>query len=226
MTVPPPRPSDSRRPKPASSVTLTRFPVTRTGSWTRPWENQHDVEAVAAALAPPPPARPQVAVVVDPDDAGEVARATAALACRRSGRIVVHTTPGLQPTPWRLGIEVLCALGKHWDRFAQRCDVPFSLLCTLWLRAEQVRDLVVLRAHHLTGKALAWLLELPAREQLRLWLCAPGPLPNLNTTLGAAVLRLTPDQFLQALPPHAPDCRCDDLNRPASAPARARPRRG
>jgi hypothetical protein len=83
----------------------------------------------------------------------------------------------------------------------------------LWLRAERVRDLVALRAHQLTGSALAWLVDLAHRERVRLWLCAPDPLGHVDT----AAPRLAPAAFLEAVRPHC-RCQCEDLNRPAPVP--------
>jgi hypothetical protein len=150
-----------------------------------------------------------VTVVVDPDDTACFARAVAALACRRAGRAVVHTNPR-QASVWTLGIDVLCALGKHWDRVGQGCDISIGPLVQVWLRAEQIRDLIVLRAHQVTGNARAWLLDLAGRERIRLWLCAPDPLSDLDP----AVPRVAPGAFLAVLRPHR-RCHCDDLNRPA-----------
>jgi hypothetical protein len=156
--------------------------------------------------------------VVDPDDSAAFARQAAALACRRAGRVVVHTSPGPRPA-WRLGVELLCALGKHWDRYGQRCDIAVEVLCRVWLRAEQVTDLVVLRAHQITSKAMAWLLTLLAGEQVRVWLCAPTPLVDLAPAADAAVARLSPAEFTRILQPHPPDYGCEDLNRPPPAPS-------
>ncbi|HZG91950.1 MAG TPA: hypothetical protein VEZ42_17185 [Pseudonocardia sp.] len=52
-------------------------------------------------------------------------------------------------------------------------------LVQVWLRAEQARDLVVLRAHHITGPALRWLVSLAGQEGLRVWLISPLPLPQI-----------------------------------------------
>jgi hypothetical protein len=171
----------------AAAARQARFPITRTGTWTRPFNNQAVAMAAAAALAPPAPTRPQLTVVVDSTDSAALARQAAALACRQAGRIVAHTSPGPQPA-WRLGTELLCALGKHWDRYGQRCDIAIEVLCRLWLRAEQVTELVVLRAHQITSKAMAWLLTLLAGEQVRLWLCTRG-LSNNGTASGDSELK-------------------------------------
>jgi hypothetical protein len=183
---------DGRPPSPAASIRAT---------WTRPVATHpHGIYQTLAAM---PPAAPLgvgslVTVVVDPDDTAYFARAIAALACRRAGRAVVHTNPR-QGSPWTLGIDVLCALGKHRDRMGQGCDLSIGPLVEVWLRAEQTRDLIVLRAHQLAGTARAWLLDLADRERIRLWLCAPDPLGDLDP----AVPRLAPAAFLARLRPTA-----------------------
>ena len=73
-------------------------------------------------------------MVVDPDDSAEVARGAGA-ACRRAGRFVVHASPS-QAGVARLQVEVLMALGKHWNRAAERGDATGAQLVSAWLRAE------------------------------------------------------------------------------------------
>lgn len=93
----------------------------------------------------------RVTVVVDLDDDVGFARMCAA-GCRRVGRFVVHTSPRLR---WlsRLQSEVLYALGKDWDRSAQGTTTALDRLVSAWLRVERARELVVLRAHEVTGPA-------------------------------------------------------------------------
>lgn len=153
----------------------------------------------------------QTTVVIDPADDAGFARGFAA-GCRRGARFVVHTSPR-QRWAWRMQTEVLTALGKHWDRPAQGGDATVAQLAQAWLRAEQARDLVVLRAHHLAGPALDWLRSLPAQEGLRLWLISPRPLPWTDTANYVTVTRA--DQV--ATSPHLGEghpivCRCEDLN--------------
>jgi len=62
-------------------------------------------------LAPAASGPGQITVVVDPDDSAEIARVVGR-ACRRSGRFVVHTSPG-QYAVARFQSEVLGALGKQ-----------------------------------------------------------------------------------------------------------------
>jgi len=57
--------------------------------------------------------------------------------------------------------------------------VRLAELVRAWLRAERARDLVVLRAHQISGPALNWLLSLPVQEGLRVWLISPQPLPQV-----------------------------------------------
>ena len=84
-------------------------------------------------------------------------------------------------------------MGKHWDRPSQGGDATVSQVVQAWLRAERVTDLVVLRAHHLAGPALSWLLGLPAQEGTRVWLISPWPLPEVAAVEGAMVTRVSPD---------------------------------
>jgi hypothetical protein len=167
-------------------------------------------------LAPAASGPGQITVVVDPDDNAEVARVVGR-ACRRRGRFVVHTSPG-QYAAARFQSEVLGALGKHWGRAAQGGNATTGQLVRAWLRAERARDLIVLRAHQVSGPALSWLLSLPVREYLRVWLISPQP---LTTVADVASVRVTsgtgtwPDGDLAAH--DEADCECDDLNRFAPA---------
>jgi hypothetical protein len=150
-------------------------------------------------------------MVVDPDDRVEVARAVG-WACRRAGRFVVHTSPG-QRRAWRFQDEVLGALGKHWDRAAQGGDATCAQLTQAWLRAELARELIVLRAHQITGPALHWLLALPAQEGLQVWMVSLRPLPAVAEVDGVAVTSTTPAELDQVGGWHDRlGCGCEDLN--------------
>jgi hypothetical protein len=173
-------------------------------------------------LAPAASGPGQITVVVDPDDNAEIARVVGR-ACRRVGRFVVHTSPG-QYAAARFQSEVLGALGKHWDRAAQGGNATTGQLVRAWLRAERARDLIVLRAHQVSGPALSWLLSLPVREYLRVWLISPQP---LTTVADIADVKVTSASPTQAWPD--PDlvahdeahCRCEDLNHLAPTSATA-----
>jgi hypothetical protein len=169
-------------------------------------------------LAPAASGPGQITVVVDPDDSAEITRALGRT-CRRMGRFVVHTSPG-QYAAARFQSEVLGALGKHSDRAAQGGNATAGQLVRAWLRAERARDLIVLRAHQVSGPALSWLLELPVREYLRVWLISPQPLPTVADVADVKVTsahptRAWPDGGLAAHDEAV--CECEDLNRLASA---------
>jgi hypothetical protein len=190
--------------------------ASRTGSWIRPWSAAAVTAAAATALGPAAPGPGLINVVVDPDDSVELFR-TVSAACRRTGRFVVHTSPG-QHRAWRFQAEVLGALGKHWDRAAQGGDARFAQLSQAWLRAERARELIVLRAHQVTGPALSWLLSLPSQEGLAVWLVSPQPLPAVADVDDVAVTSMTATELDQSVASHARlGCRCEDLNQSASA---------
>lgn len=153
--------------------------LSRTGDTLAALSTAARTARAAAAMGRTAPGPGQITVVIDPNDDARFARAVGA-ACRRAGRFVVHTSPK-QRRAWRFQTEVLGALGKHWDRPAQGGDATVAQLARAWLRAERARELVVLRAHHLAGPALDWLLSLPSQEGLRLWLISPRPLPGRLT---------------------------------------------
>lgn len=156
-------------------------------------------------------------MVVDPTDDAGTAR-TVGRACRQVGRFVVHASP-VQAGVARLQVEVLMALGKHWNRAGERGDATGAQLVSAWLRAEAARELTVLRAHQIRGAALDWLLGLPASEGLLLRLVSPEPL--------AASIR---PELASSDPAAGVACdgrhpgRCEDLNE-ASPPAPAGPAR-
>lgn len=150
----------------------------------------------------------RVVVVVDPGDRADVARSVG-VACRATGRFVVHASPR-QGGVARLQVEVLMALGKHWNRTGERGDAAGAQLVSAWLRAEGARELTVLRAHQIRGAALAWLVSLADSEGLMVRLVTPEPLEveaevDVATGPGAGHRDEHPGP-------------CEDLNCPAPAP--------
>lgn len=199
------------RGEPVGAEAGWRWHTSRTGSWLRPFTTAADTAAAAAAMGRAASGPGQIRVVVDPDDSAEFARVVGA-ACRRVGRFVVHTSPK-QYRAWRLQAEVLGALGKHWDRAAQGGDATVAQMARAWLRAERARDLIVLRAHHIAGPALSWLLSLPAQEGLRVWLISPRPLPKVADVEGVVVSRVSSDGASPGVgSDHPVGCGCEDLN--------------
>jgi hypothetical protein len=195
-----------------------RWHTSKIGSWLRPVSAAHLTETVAQGLAPAGPSPGRVMVVVDRDDRVEVARQLGQ-ACRVAGRFVVHTSPRLHG-PARLQSEVLRALGKHWDRGAQGTTAPLGALTRAWLRAEQARDLILLRAHQISGPALRWALELAAGEGLRLWLICPQSLPEVHAAAVPVTVHTASPIDAAALLARTHDAGhvgCEDFNRPAAA---------
>jgi hypothetical protein len=110
-----------------------------------------------------------VTLVVDPTDSAVCATAVTKLACLPHGRVVCHPTPGGSPT-W-LGCDLLLALGKRFDALqAEHVRVQAWDLAAVWMRAEAIEHLFVLRAHTLKVGALKRLCRLQQRTGVRLWL--------------------------------------------------------
>lgn len=124
----------------------------------------------------------------DPDDTLACARLVAALADLGAGRAVCHPTPGDPNGIW-LAVDLLVALGKRLDApVLERVSRRAWPLAEVWLRAEPITDLFVLRAHLLGPRALCRLVALPQRCGLRLWLIVHRPAlrPAQQRTLDAA----------------------------------------
>lgn len=110
-----------------------------------------------------------------------------------AGRVVCHPRPdGSWPV---LVVDLLRALGKHPRALArERRTGDGPALLRVWLRAEQVRHLVVLRAHRLGRGVLDRLVELAADTDIRLWPVWHDdghlflPYPSLDWAAAAALL--------------------------------------
>jgi hypothetical protein len=139
---------------------------------------------------------PRVQVVFDPADTRHLVEAVSSLADLAAGRAVCHAMP-VGPSLYGLGVAMLLAVGKRFDA-AQVERVPSRCwrLAEIWLAAEQIRELFILRAHILGARQWRVLLQLAATRQISLWLVVhrPGLRPPQQavlaetpaTTLGAA----------------------------------------
>ncbi|SFO44413.1 hypothetical protein SAMN05216207_105923 [Pseudonocardia ammonioxydans] len=111
--------------------------------------------------------------VLDPDDDHGCVRALLALHDLAVGVVVCPAAPG---SPWPLlAGHVLVALGKDrraLDAAGPRHRVPELL--ALWLRAERVQHLVVLRAHLLSHATLVELDRLATDAGVTVWAVAHG----------------------------------------------------
>lgn len=106
----------------------------------------------------------QIYVVLDETDSRECADQIRALHGFHAGRIVVRPTALV--TPRALGHNMLRALGKRLELPESRPWRSTFDAVSLWLAAEQVRHLYVLRAHLLDGEAVrpsprSWIRLLP-----------------------------------------------------------------
>jgi hypothetical protein len=94
-----------------------------------------------------------VRVVLDPQDCGRCTRVLTELHHLGAGRVVCHPRPGGARA--QLGADLLVALGKRHDALElEHLGSRGWALAAMWLRAERIAHLVVLRAHQLG----AWLL--------------------------------------------------------------------
>lgn len=123
-------------------------------------------------------------LVLDPDDDVETLARLRRLHARPLGQVVCEPAPG----DGRSGLarSLLAALGKTVDDDAQR--EPLWRLVDVHLRAERIRDLVVIRAHTLTYPALRRLADHAHDAGAQLWLVvhqerAPAPVAQLLEAL-------------------------------------------
>lgn len=128
--------------------------------------------AAAAPLAVDPAAAAQaggVRWVHDPDDDLGCVRHLTALHDLAAGRVVCHPTPG---ATWPVLVrDLLEALGKRRDGLARaRRVLDGAALVRIWMRAERVGHLVVLRAHRLRPQLVEALAELAAAAAVTVWL--------------------------------------------------------
>lgn len=130
--------------------------------------------------------------VLDPDDDLGCVRALLGLHDPTRGLVACLAAPR---APWAvLARDLLLALGKSRAGLAaagSRARAP--ALLELWLRAEQIDHLVILRAHLLPPTTLRALEELGACTGIAVWTVAHGPAQD-STPLGA---QAWPDVFSQ-----------------------------
>lgn len=111
-----------------------------------------------------------VGVLVDPDDTGECVAELGARHDPDHGVVVCHPRSGAAPLPV-LGEDVLVALGKRpGGLVAEGVSRRGWALAGMWLRAERIEHLVVLRAHLLPPSRWRELAALTAAAGTKLWL--------------------------------------------------------
>lgn len=129
--------------------------------------------AVPLGVDPGPAPTTSAAGVVrwvhDPEDDQACLHHLAALHAPGAGRVVCHPTPGA--TSPILARDLLEALGKRRDALTRaRRALDGVGLVRVWMRAERVEHLVVLRAHRLRPPLLEAFAELAAATGATVWL--------------------------------------------------------
>jgi hypothetical protein len=146
-----------------------------------------------ARLAAPPP----VTVLLDPCDDAAVTKLLLAAHWPAAGRVTVHPTPSTA-APSALACDVLGALGRPVTRLAEEKisgGIPAWQAAAAWVRAEQIEQVVVLRAHRLAAAGWYRLLELRARTGVALVMVwhAPVPVTTWPGFLGDVPYRVVSD---------------------------------
>ena len=128
--------------------------------------------------------------VLDPADDVACVRTLTALHDLDACRVVCHPRPG---ATWSTLVEdLLRALGKHPRALSRERRRRYGAhLLRVWLRAEPVRHLIVLRANRLAPALLVQIADLAAAADVALWLVwhhhKPAPLPRHRTGWSTAV---------------------------------------
>ena len=141
----------------------------------------------------------KVHVVFDPDDSPQCVRLVMRLACLAAGRAVCHPAPTASSSAL-FAIDLLVTLGKRFDAVRSEHAVRRGWpLTTIWMQAEQITDLFVLRADRLAARRWQELLDLAEGCRLRLWLINHRPTlrPGHRRVLAAGSFQvLGLDQFI------------------------------
>lgn len=138
-------------------------------------------------------------VVLDEDDSAACARWAKNRHDLQRGRVV--TRPAPQRTDRTLARDVLRALGKRLTlRGAPAAQRDLWPHAELWLQAEQVRELYVLRAHRLTPDAVRPLLRIADRLGLDLWLFAAADRPPAGIDPGCCTITTFAEQQAASMP--------------------------
>ena len=149
------------------------------------------------------PGRPVVRVLLDPGDEVRVSVGLLERHDPAGGLVVVHPTPGLS-SPAAIAHDVLAALGRSIRRLkAERLvgSTQAGRAVVAWLVADQIEDLVVLRADRLSAVGWNWLLAVCQRTGTRLLLIchAQAVPPALADVLEGATHEIVTDLH-RALP--------------------------
>ena len=138
-----------------------------------------------------------VHIVEDLEDSRELVELIGAISNRLAGRVALHPTPGAAGRV-QLASDLLVSLGKRFDALAsERVRAKARDLVDVWVEAERVRHLFVLRAHLLAPGRWRDLLGLGRRRGIETWFIVHPTAPAwLDGVLaGAPYRRWCPASF-------------------------------
>ncbi len=131
------------------------------------------------------PTEPALHVIEDPEDSRAVVDVITAVVERVGGCAALHPTPGLASSK-QLAADLLVALGKRFDALSfERVGGRAWELAQVWMDAEGVRHLFVLRAHSLDARRWRDLIELATGGGTQLWFVVHPAVPERVEALAA-----------------------------------------
>jgi hypothetical protein len=152
------------------------------------------------------PPEPTAHLIIDPHDSAATVALVNSLASLAEGRIACPPTPPTRTNDW-VSFDLLAALGKRFDTpgAPNPGSRPAWALVRTWLRAEQIADIFVLRAHRLRQPTWAALRQLASEVPARLWMIAADR-PHSHqlaaaARLGIVILKLADFQHLWSTDP-------------------------
>ena len=161
------------------------------------------------------PTEPGLHLVEDPQDSCDLVELIASVTGRPGECAVLHPTPGLASSR-QLASDLLVSLGKRFDTLAfERVGKRAWELVEVWMRAEGVRHLFVLRAHLLDARRWHELIGLARAGGMETWFVVGGKAPErVEKHLAATAFRHWHRASFEARwrkrEPHA-DCSPEDV---------------
>lgn len=136
------------------------------------------------------PHEPALHVVEDGEDSWDVVELITAVTERVGGCAALHPTPGLASSK-QLAADLLVSLGKRFDALAfERVGGRAWELARVWMEAEQVRHLFVLRAHLLDIRRWRELIGLAVDVGMEVWFVVHPAVPErVKAAMAGVVVR-------------------------------------
>lgn len=124
------------------------------------------------------PPDPGVTVVFDRNDDPTLVDQLARRCGRTTGKVLVRPVPRLRKEV-DLAADILISLGKRFDALTREKQIHRAwLLVQLWLRAESIRQLVIMDADRLPASLWLSISELAEAARVRVWLVASSGPPT------------------------------------------------